>query len=255
MQGISESAADIAAELVRLKVDVIVSSATAPTLAAKRATSDIPIVFTAAGDPVGSGLIASLAQPGGNITGLSLQFTDLAGKRLALLREVLPGLRRFGILASVGSPSAVLEIHEVQATAQTLGLEVFTPDVRRSDDIAPAIETLKDRVEALYVIAEPLMNTNRVLINARALVARMPTMHGARELVEAGGLMSYGPSFTDLYRRAAGIVDKILRGAKAADIPVEQPTKFDFIINLATAKALDLVVLPSLLARADEVIE
>ena len=224
-------------------------------LAAKQATSVIPIVFAVAGDPVGSGLVASLARPGGNVTGLSIQATDLAGKRLELLREVVPGLRRLAIMANVGNPAAVLEMGEVQAAARTLGLEVATLEIRRAEDIAPAFEALKGRADALYVCADPLVNTNRIRINTLALGARLPTMYGDREYVEAGGLMSYGPNFPDLFRRAADYVDKILRGAKPGDLPVEQPTKFDLVINLTTAKALGLAVPPTLLARADEVIE
>ena len=254
-EGRSERFAEIAAEFVRLKVDVIVTAGTAAVLAAKQATSVIPIVFAVAGDPVGSGLVASLARPGGNVTGLSIQATDLAGKRLELLREVVPGLRRLAIMANVGNPGAVLEMGEVQAAARTLGLEVATLEIRRAEDIAPAFEALKGRADALYVCADPLVITNRIRINTLALGARLPTMHGIREYVEAGGLMSYGPNFPDLFRRAADYVDKILRGAKPADIPVEQPTKFDLVINLTTAKALGLDVPPTLLARADEVIE
>ena len=254
-EGRSERFAEIAAEFVRLKVDVIVTAGTAAVVAAKQATSVIPIVFAAAGDPVGTGLVASLARPGGNVTGLSNQSADLAGKRLELLREVVPGLRRLAIMANVGNPIGVLEMGEVQAAARTLGLEVVTLEIRRAEDIAPAFEALKGRADALYVVTDPLVNTNRIRINTLALGARLPTMHGIREYVEAGGLMSYGPNFPDLFRRAADYVDKILRGAKPADIPVEQPTKFDLVINLTTAKALGLDVPPTLLARADEVIE
>ena len=253
-EGRGERFAEIAAEFVRLKVDVIVTAGGA-VLAAKQATSLIPIVFAAAADPVGSGLVASLARPGGNVTGLSSQFTDLAGKRLELLREMVPSLRRLAIMANAGYPAAVLEMAEVQATTRTLGLDVVTLELRRAEDIAPAFEALKGRAEALYVCAESLVTTNRVRINTLALAARLPTMHSIREYVEAGGLMSYGPNFPDLWRRAGDLVDKILRGAKPADIPVEQPTKFDLIINLTTAKALGLDVPPTLLARADEVIE
>jgi putative tryptophan/tyrosine transport system substrate-binding protein len=253
--GRTERLADIVAELVRLKVDVICTHSAEPVLAAKQATSVIPIVFGAAADPVGSGLVASLARPGGNVTGLSVQFTDLAGKRLELLREVVPGLRRLAIMANVGAPGAVLEMREAQAAAHTLGLEVATSEIRRVEDIAPAFEVLKGRAEALYVASDPLMNTNQVRINTLALGVRLPTMHGLREYVEAGGLMSYGPNFLDQWRRAAEIVDKILRGTKPAEIPVEQPTKFDLAINLITARALSLEVPPTLLARADEVIE
>ena len=253
-EGRGERFAEIAAEFVRLNVDVIVTVGGA-VLAAKQATSLIPIVFAAAADPVGSGLVASLARPGGNVTGLSSQFTDLAGKRLELLREMVPSLRRLAIMANAGYPAAVLEMAEVQATTRTLGLDVVTLELRRAEDIAPAFEALKGRAEALYVCAESLVTTNRVRINTLALAARLPTMHSIREYVEAGGLMSYGPNFPDLWRRAGDLVDKILRGAKPADIPVEQPTKFDLVINLTTAKALGLEVPPTLLARADEVIE
>jgi putative ABC transport system substrate-binding protein len=254
-EGSRERAAEIAAEFVRLKVDVIVTSATVVVIAAKQATSVIPIVFAAASDPVGTGLVASLARPGGNVTGLSLQFTDLAGKRLELLRTVLPDLRRLAILANASSPATALEVAEVQAMARTFGLEVAAPEVRQTEDIAPAFEALKGRVEALYVVNDPLVDTNRVRINTLALAARLPTLHGDREHVAAGGLMSYGASFTDLFRRAGDLVDKILHGAKPADIPVEQPTKFDLVINLITAQALGLTIPPTLLARADEVIE
>src|SRR5262249_42138967 len=212
------------------------------------------IVFAAANDPVGSGLVASLARPGGNITGLSVQSPDLAGKRLELLREVVQGLRRLAILVNLDYPGAVSEMREAQAAAHTLGLEVATFEVRRAEDIASAFAALKG-ADALYVCADPLLNSNRIRIVTLANIARLPMMTGFRENVEAGGLMSYGPDNRDLYRRTAEFVDKILRGAKPADIPVEQPTKFDLVINLTTAKALGLTVPPSLLARADEVIE
>jgi putative tryptophan/tyrosine transport system substrate-binding protein len=253
--GSSERFAEIAAEFLRLKVDVIATSATGPTLAMKQATSSIPIVFAGVGDAVGSGIVANLARPGGNVTGLSVLFTDLAGKRLELLREILPGLRRLAILTNIGNPSAMLEVHEVEATVRTLGLESVTPEVRRPEDIAPAVESLKDGVDALYVISDPVINTNRIRINTLALRARIPTMHSLREYVEVGGLISYGPNVSDMFRRAGELVDKILRGAKPADIPVEQPTKFDLVINLTTAKALGLTVPLPLVARADEVIE
>ena len=254
-EGSSDRLADIAAEFVRRKVDVIVTHSAEPVLAAKQATSVIPIVFGAAADPVGSGLVASLARPGGNVTGLSVQFTDLAGKRLELLREVVPNLRRLAIMANVGAPGAVLEVREVQAAARTLGVEATTSEIRRVEDIAPAFEALKDRAEVLYVASDPLINTNRLRITTLALTARLPTVYAFREYVEAGGLMSYGANFPDLFRRAADYVDKILKGAKAGDLPVEQPTKFELVINLKTAKALGLTVPPTLLARADEVIE
>ncbi len=254
-EGRNERYAEIAGELVRLKVDIIVTVATPPTLAAKQATAVIPIVFAAASDPVATGLVASLARPGGNVTGLSNQISETVGKKLEFLREVVPGLRRLAIMANVGNPASVLEVGEAQATARTLGLAVTTSEIRRAEDIAPAFEALKGGADALYLCADPLMNTNRTRINILAVGTRLPTMHGLREYVEAGGLMSYGPNSPDLFRRAAGHVDRILRGAKPSDIPVEQPTKFDLIINLTTAKALGLAVPPTLLARADEVIE
>jgi putative ABC transport system substrate-binding protein len=255
-EGRVERAAEIAAEFVRQKVDVIVTTATPPTIAAKHATSVIPIVFAVAGDPVGTGLVASLARPGANVTGLSLQATDLAGKRIELLREVVPGLRRLAIMGNVGNPIIVLEMGEVQAAARTLGLDVVTSsEIRKAEDIAPALETFNDRADALFVVLDPVISSSRLRINTFALRARLPTMHGVRDLVEAGGMMSYGPNFPDLFRRAAGYVNKILRGAKPADIPIEQPTKFDLVLNLTTAKALGLTIPEAFLLRADEVIE
>ena len=254
-EGRSERAAEIAAEFVRLKVDVIVTSGTATVVALKQATSVIPIVFASVGDPVGTGLIANLARPGGNATGLSNQTNDLGSKRLELLREVVPDLRRLAIMANAGNPAAVLEMAEVQAAARTLGLEVATFEIRRADDIAPAFQALKDHADVLYVVFEPLVNTNRVRITTLALGARLPTVSGFREFVDAGGLMSYGANLPDLFRHAGEYVDKILRGAKPGDLPVEQPTKFDLVINLTTAKVLDLKVPTALLARADAVIE
>jgi ABC-type uncharacterized transport system substrate-binding protein len=239
---------------VRLKVDVIVTAGAA-VAAAKQATSLIPIVFAVAVDPVGAGLVASLARPGGNVTGLSTQLSDLAGKRLELLREIVPSLRQLAILSNASYPATVLEMAEVQAMARTLGIEVTTLEIRRADDIAPAFQTLKGRPEALYVCSDPLTTAYRVRINTLALTARLPMMYGIREHVEAGGLISYGPNFSDLWRHTGDLVDKILRGAKPGEIPVEQPTKFDLVINLTTANALGLEVPPTLLARADEVIE
>jgi len=254
-EGRTERAAEIAAEFVQRKVDVIVTSGTGMVLAAKQATSVIPIVFAATGDPVSTGLVASLARPGGNVTGLSNQVPDLVGKRLGLLREVVPGLGRLALLANVGNPVVILEIDQIQTSARTIALEVIPLEIRRGEDIVPAFEAFKDRAEALYVVSDPLTNIHRGRINTLALAERLPTMHTIREGVEAGGLMSYGPNFPDLFRRAAEFVDKILHGAKPGDIPVEQPTKFDLIVNLTTAKALHLDIPPTLLAIADEVIE
>jgi putative ABC transport system substrate-binding protein len=254
-EGRKERFGEIAAELVRLKVDVIVTQATEPTVAAKRATSVIPIVFVGVGDPVSSKLVASLARPGGNITGLSNQNTDLAGKRLGLLRELLPGLRRLTILIEVGNAANALTLSEVQVAAHTLGLELLTLEIRRAEDIASAFEALKGRTEALYIAGGPLVISSQARINTLATAVRVPTIYNTRESVDAGGLVSYGPNLPGLHRRAAEYVDKILRGTKPADIPVEQPTKYELVINQTTAKALGLTVPPLLLARADEVIE
>jgi putative tryptophan/tyrosine transport system substrate-binding protein len=254
-EGRDERFAEIAAEFIRLKVDVIVTYATPPAIAAKKATAVIPIVIAGAGDFVGTGLVASLARPGGNVTGLSSQTPDVAGKRIETLREILPGLRTVAILANIGNPASMLEMGEAHAAARTLGLDVVTSEIGRAEDIAPVFEALKGHADALYVCPDPLLNTHRIRVNTSALGAKLPTTYGFREYVEAGGLMSYGPNFPDLFRRAADYVDKILRGAKPGDIPVEQPTKFDLVINLTTAKALGLTIPESLLARADEVIE
>src|SRR5262245_48255143 len=249
-----ERAAEIAAEFVRLKVDVIVTSGTAvPT--AKQGTAVIPVVFAITIDPVGSGLVASLARPGGNVTGLSVQQADIAGKRLELLREVVPRLRRLAIIVDVGFAQGVLEMDEVKATARTLGLEVTPLEIRRAEDITPAFEALKAQADAVYVVVNALVSANRTRIITLALGARLPTIFNTRDFVQAGALLSYGPNYPDMFRRTADLVDKILRGTKPGDIPVEQPTKFEFVVNLTTAKALGLEVPPTLLARADEVIE
>jgi putative ABC transport system substrate-binding protein len=254
-EGHSERLADIAAEFVRRKVDVIVTHSAASVLAAKQATSVIPIVFAAVTDAIGSGLVASLPRPGGNATGLSDQQADSAGKRVELLREVLRDLRRLAIMANAGMPGAVLEMREVEAAARTLALETVTVEIRRTEDITPAFEALGDRADALYVCGEPLVFANRIRINILAAAARLPTMYGHREYVEAGGLISYGANMPNLFRRSGDLVDKILRGTKPDVIPVEQPTKFDLVISLTTAKALRLTIPESFLSRADEVIE
>jgi putative ABC transport system substrate-binding protein len=200
-------------------------------------------------------LVASLARPGGNVTGLTNQTADLAGKRLELLREVVHGLRRLAVMANVDNPSVALDVSEVRGAADAIGFEVTTSEIRRTEDIASAIGALQGRVDALYVAGDPLVTTNRNRIALLAVGARLPTIHGNRENIEAGGLMSYGPNLADLHRRVADYVDKILRGAKPGDLPVEQPTKFDLVINLITARALGIEVPPTILARADEVIE
>jgi putative ABC transport system substrate-binding protein len=253
-EGRSERYTELAIEFVRRRVDVIVASGGA-VAAVKSATSTIPIVFPLAADPVGSGLVMSLARPGGNVTGLSLQATDLAGKRLEILRELVPGLSRVAVLANVGYRAAALEMAEVESIASRLGVKIITSPIRRAQDIAPAIAQLKDRANALYVCTDPLVGANRVRVITLALSARLPTVHNFGDWVKEGGLMSYGPNVPDLYRRSAELVDKILRGTKPADIPVEQPTNFELVINLKTARTLGLDIPPMLLARANDVVE
>jgi putative ABC transport system substrate-binding protein len=249
-EGHNERYSEIATEFVRLKVNVIVTVGGSPTLAAKRATSLIPIVFVS-GDPVGSGLVASLARPDSNATGIMGHPIGPAGKRLDLLREVLPSFRRLSVMVNANIPGFQRGMDEVQAAASTLGLEATILEIRRAEDVAPAFEALKDRADALYVVGAPLTFT----ITTLALGARIPTIFDFREFVDAGGLMSYGTNVADLLRLAADFVDRILRGAKPADLPVQQPTKFDLVINLKTAKALGLKIPESFLLRADEVVE
>jgi putative ABC transport system substrate-binding protein len=251
-EGRDERYSEIASQFVRLKVDVIVTSSTRAAIAAKQATAVIPIVFAVAGDPIGTGLVASLARPGGNVTGLSSQGTDTAKKLLELLRQVVPNLRRFAILFNVGNSGNMLEVGEIQAAARTLGLDAAIFEIDRIEDIARAFEAFKGRVGALCILSDPLVNANRIRINTLALAARLPTIYQFREYVEAGALMSYGPNIPDLFRHAADYVDKILRGTKPADIPVEQPTRFDLVVNLTTAKTLGLTVPEKLLATADD---
>ncbi len=253
-QGRTERYAEIAAEFVRLKVDVIVTVGSAvPTV--KQATTVIPIVFAVGIDPVGSGLVANLAKPGGNVTGLSLQATNLAGKRIEFLREVLPQLRRLAIIFNVGNDQTVLEMGETHAAARTLGLEVAPLEIRRAEDIVPAFEAVKGQADALYVVIDQLVVANRTRILTSALGARLPTIFSTNDFVRAGGFMSYGPNYVDLFRHSADYVDKILRGTKPGDLPVEQPTKFELVINLVTAKALGLTIPESFLVRADEIID
>jgi len=253
-EGRPERAAEFAAEFVQLKADIIVTNSSSAR-AVKQATSIIPIVFVLGNDPLGSGLVTNLARPGGNFTGLSIQQVDVAGKRLQLLKEAVPGLRRLAMMANAGYPDAVNEVGEVKTAARTLGLEVATLEIRQAEDIASAFEAIKDRAEALYVLGDALTNANRTRIITFALTARLPMMLNTRDWVQAGSLMSYGPSFPAVLRRAAEYVDKILHGAKPGDLPVEQPTKFDLVVNLTTAKALGLTIPVSFLLRADELIE
>jgi putative tryptophan/tyrosine transport system substrate-binding protein len=253
-EGSSGRFPDLAAELVRLKVDVILTAGGAVP-AAKQATTTIPIVFAVASDPVGTGLVTSLASPGGNVTGLSVQATDLSGKRVELLRELVPGPRRLVIMFNPKYSAAAHESNEVRAAARSLGFETRTLEIRTTQDIGNGIGTLDPQADILYVCIDPLTDTEKIVIATSALTARIPTMGGFRESVEAGSQVFYGPNTESMFRRAAELVDKILRGTKPGDIPVEQPTKFDLLVNLRTARALGLDVPGTLLARADEVIE
>jgi putative ABC transport system substrate-binding protein len=247
---------ELAADLVRLKVDVILAVGTPATLAAKRATSTIPIVITDSADPLGSGLVASLAQPGGNVTGMSLMVPDIGGKRLELLKELLPRLARVAVLWNAANPALARIFKEVQAAGRTLGIEVQSLEVQQPDDFDGAFETVRrQHPDALMTVEDPLIFNHRKRIADFAIGQLLPTLAGFREFVGAGGLMSYGANFADLYRRAAGYVDKILKGAMPADLPVQQPTEFDLVINLQTAKALGITIPPMLLARANEVIQ
>src|SRR6516162_10073253 len=252
--GSSRRVSDFTAELLRRHVDVIVTYGSAAAVL-KQATTTIPIVLAVAFDPVSAGLVSSLAQPGGNVTGMSIQQPDLVGKRLELLREVIPQLRRLAIMANANYAPPMLEAERVRATAHALDLEAARLEIWRSQEITPAFEAIKGKADALYVVSDALIAANRTLIITLALSARLPTILSYDDYVKAGGLMSYGPDYANLFRRAADIVDKILHGTKPGDIPVEQPSKFDFAINVNTAKALGLTIPPTLLSRADYVIE
>jgi ABC-type uncharacterized transport system substrate-binding protein len=252
--GDNQRMAEIAAEFVRQKVDVIVTTAFG-TVAAKQATSTIPIVFAAYADPVAAGLVEGLARPGGNVTGMTVQPSDLASKRIDLLREIVPNFRHLSAIANVANPEFSPEIVGIRAAAASFKIEADIYELRTANDIAPAFAALRGRTDALYVVTEPLVNANRTQIIDAVSAARIPTIFGFKEFVEAGGLMSYGPNFSDLFRHAADFTDKILRGTKPADLPVQQPVKFDLIFNLKTAKALGLTVPEAFLVRADEVIE
>jgi putative ABC transport system substrate-binding protein len=248
---------DLAAELVRLRVDVIMAGPTAPAVAAKNATGTIPIVVAGVGDPVELGLIASLARPGGNVTGLSFSVgMDIFGKGLELLREAVPTFRRVAILSNPANPSHALAITNAKAAAGSLGVQLQLLEAREPNQFDGAFAAMaKGRVDALLVLADGMFIFHRARLADLTAKNRVPSMHGVRENVEAGGLMSYGPSTVAAWRRAAFFVDRILKGAKPADLPVEQPTKFELVINLKTAKALGLTIPPTLIARADEVIE
>jgi putative ABC transport system substrate-binding protein len=252
--GRSERFGEIAAEFVRLGVDVIVTVGSG-VLAAKQATSTIPIVFAIAVDPVGTGMVASLAKPGGNATGVSIQTGDLAGKRIDLLREVLPNLRRLAIIGNVGYPGSVLEIEAVRALGRRESIDIDVLAIRRAADIAPVFAALKPGGQALLVCPDGLVNANIARINAAAMSVKLPAIHPFRDYLVSGGLMSYGANNAQCFRQAAEFVAKILRGAKPAELPVEQPTRFEFVVNLGVAKALGLKIPESVLVRADEVIE
>jgi putative tryptophan/tyrosine transport system substrate-binding protein len=256
-EGKSERVPELARELVGRKVDVIVASTDGPIAAVKRETRTIPIVMANSADPVGTGFVASLARPGGNVTGLSNTSADLSGKRLELLREVVPGLSRVAFLWNPDARGTVLDYKESEAAATSLHLELESVEVSSPADLDRAFSTVRSqRAQAVIVPpGNPAMFSNRAAVASFAQRSRLPSMYGFKEYVDAGGLMSYGPSLPAMYRRAAAYVDKILKGAKPADLPVERPTKFELIINLKTAKALGLTISPSLLQRADQVIE
>ncbi len=255
-KGKAERLPDLVAELLSLKVDVIVASGTPAPLAAKNATKTIPIVMASAGDPVGTGLVASLARPGGNVTGLSTLTPELGGKRLQIVKEILPKISRVAILWNAANPYTVLLVREIEAAARKLGVQVQSLEVRGPDDFENVLPAaISGGAGALMVVDDPLTVSHRIQIANFAARNRLPAMYGFKEFAEAGGLMAFGVKLADLYRRAATYVDKILKGAKPADLPVEQPSKFDLVINLKTAKALGLTIPQSLLLRADEVIE
>jgi putative tryptophan/tyrosine transport system substrate-binding protein len=253
-EGRGERFAEISAEFVRLKVDVIVTVGSAVP-AAMHATSTIPIVFGIAVDPVGTGMVASLARPGGNVTGLSVQTTELPGKRIELLRQLFPSLDRLAVIANMGYAGAVEEIDEVLAVARKVGIDVDVLEIRRTEDIADAFGARKSGAQALYVCSDALINANYARINTLAIGVRLPTIYGLRDFLGSGGLLSYGAKPTEMFRRAADYVDKILKGAKPVDLPVEQPTKFELVVNLTAAKALGLTIPEKFLLLADDVID
>jgi putative tryptophan/tyrosine transport system substrate-binding protein len=246
----------LVAELLASNVDVLVTAGTPASLAIKKETTTVPVVMIAVGDPVGTGLVPTLARPGGNLTGLSSIAPDLEGKRLELLREVVPRLSHIAVLINSLNPFHIASMHQADAAAKALGIKLQVLDVRASEDLDGAFAAiLKDRPEALLILADRIFLHNRTRLMDFATQQRLPNVNAYHELVEAGGLMSFGPSYEDMHRRAAIYVDKILKGAKPADLPIEQPTKFTLILNLKVAKTLGLELSPTLLARADEVME
>ena len=254
--GRNERFQDLAVELVDLRVDVIVTRGTPAALAAKNAAGMIPVVMAASGDPLGTGLVASLARPGGNVTGLSAFVRELMAKRVELLKESVVGAARIAALLNLDNPASALEWDEIAAAGRSLGIESRLLDVRKPEEIAPGFDSASDqRANALIVGLDTLTQSNLKLIVELAAMHRLPAFYPSREFVDAGGLIAYGVSYPDLYRRAATYVDKILKGAKPSDLPIQQPTKFELVINLKTAKALGLTVPEAFLLRADEVIE
>jgi putative ABC transport system substrate-binding protein len=252
----SDGSGELAAELVQLRVDLIVTRGTPAAQAAKNATSTIPVVMAAIGEPLGVGVVAGLAYPGGNVTGLSAFVTQLAGKRVELVKELIPSLTRVALFHNMGNPVVPPQWEETKVAARTMGLEAELLDVRSQDDMLRAFETAtKQKVEALLVGIDGLLQANQQLIVDLAARYRLPAIYPSREFVDLGGLMTYGVSYPDLYFRAAGMVDKIFKGTHPSELPVEQPTKFEFIVNLKTAKAIGLTIPELFLARADEVIE
>jgi putative ABC transport system substrate-binding protein len=256
-EGRTERLLDLAAELVRLRVDVMLVGATAPAVAARNATRTIPIVMATSGDPVGMGLVASLARPGGNVTGLTVNVgVETFGKNLELLREAVPKVRRVAVLSNPASPYHVLGVKHVKAAAQPVDVQLHFLEARGPDDLDRAFAAMaRARAEALFVLPDPTFLLHRARLHDLAAKSRLPAMYALRQHTETGGLMSYGVDLRDNYRRAATYVDKILKGAKPADLPIEQPTKFELVINLKTAKALGLTIPASMLARADEAIQ
>jgi putative ABC transport system substrate-binding protein len=255
LEGRLDRAPAVISELVHRKVDIIVTHSTPLVLAAKKLSPVIPIVFASAGDPVGNGIVAALARPGGNLTGLSVQSADLAGKHVELLQNLMPNLRHFTFLYHVGNPVTRLQLEGVKAAASTLKLDWAVAEIRRPDEVVPTIESLRGRTEALIVPSTPVHNTLRSEISSAALRARLPTTYFDRMYVQAGGLMSYGPNWPSMWERAAVLVANVLNGAKPAEIPVEQSPQFDLVINLKTARALGMKFPRLLQVRATEVIE
>jgi putative ABC transport system substrate-binding protein len=247
----------LARELLALKVDVIVTRGTPAAKAAKNATSTVPVVMAASGDPLGTGLVTSLSRPGGNITGLSAIVGELAPKRLELIREIVPGLARIAVLANTSNDAVRRDWAGIETAARSLGVQAQLLDLRNSDALGPTFDAAgaARRAGALVVVIDAITLANRQRIVDLAMKYRLPAIYSSREFVDIGGLISYGVSYPDLYRRAATYVDKILKGAKPADLPVEQPTKFEMVINLKTANAISLDIAPTMLTRADEVIE